>query len=358
MRRAAFLVGLAACVAGGAAQGAILEEFSAEDWSGFALADDQTGRLASCAIYSSYQNGATLFFVKHVDGGWVLSLSHPSWALARDASYPVQYRVDREPYVEDMGVALDVDQIGLALRDDDALLGQVRRGSLLNILFQGREFGFDLKNSGKALKEAADCTERNRDRSAPRVAGQESFAAPPAPDTPAPAAPGQPPPAAADLPGGPADASPPPDRQVFGPWVVTATRDGSGNFLNCTAFGVQGADQLILSYHADGAWDVSLYRGAWALNPDRSYLLSYNVDAPLDAAGTAHRPVEAVDMTRILLELEREDDLISRIERGRELVVRIGGAAEAAEVFRYRLEQAAEALAATRECTRRNAHGA
>lgn len=347
MRRAAFLVGLAACVAGGAAQGAILEEFSAEDWSGFALADDQTGRLASCAIYSSYQNGATLFFVKHVDGGWVLSLSHPSWALARDASYPVQYRIDREPYVEDMGMALDVDQIGLALRDDDPLLAQVRRGSLLNILFQSREFGFDLKNSGKALKAAADCTERNRDRSAPRVAGQESFAAPE-----------QPPPAAADLPGGPTDASPLPDRQVFGPWVVTATRDGSGNFLNCTAFGVQGADQLILSYHADEAWDFSLYRGAWALNPDQSYLLSYNVDAPLDAAGTANRPVEAVDMTRILLELEREDDLISRIERGRELVVRIGGAAETAEVFRYRLEHAAEALAATRECTRRNAHGA
>ena len=364
MRRVALVMGVAACLAGWGAQAAVLEEFSAEDWSGFALADQATGRLASCAVYSNYQNGATLFFVRHVDGGWVLSLVHDSWALAENTSYPLQYRVDREPYEEGSATALDVDQIGLPLPEDDPLIAAVRRGSLLNIQFQGREFGFDLANSGKALKAAVDCTERNRDKSLADLPKQGRSPGPAQPQEAPPFPPlaGQAiepvteaPAGAAGLPGF-VGAAPAPGRQSFGPWVVTATRDASGQFLNCTAFGVHGTDQLILSYYPDDAWDLSLYRGAWALDPDQSYLLAFNIDGPAGAPGTVERPVEAIETTRILLELERTDDLIGRIERGREIHVRLSGPARAPEDISYPLSRAPEALAAARECTRRNAH--
>ena len=357
MRRVALVGGLVLCAMAGSAGAALLEEFSAEDWSGFALADEVTGRLSSCAVYANYQNGATLFFVKHAAGGWVLSLTHDSWALSESASYPVQYRVDRTPYAEASGVALDVDQIGLALPDNDPLIAAIRKGALLNVLFQGREFGFDLTNSGKALKAAADCTERNRDRIAPQVAqrAQPATAEPAAGPFPA-QPPAETPSGATGLP--PAPDLPPAERQSFGPWVVTATREASGQFLNCTAFGVHGTDQLILSYYPDQAWDLSFYRGVWALDPGQSYTLSYNVDAPVGGPGTVDRPVEAVEMTRVLLELEENDSLIGRIERGREIFVRVSGPAGAGEELRYGLDRAAEALAAARECTHRNAHGA
>ncbi len=52
MRRAALLGGLAGSMLCVGAQAAVLEEFSVEDWSGFALADDQSGRLTSCSVYS------------------------------------------------------------------------------------------------------------------------------------------------------------------------------------------------------------------------------------------------------------------------------------------------------------------
>jgi hypothetical protein len=136
--------------------------------------------------------------------------------------------------------------------------------------------------------------------------------------------------------------------------VVTATRDSSGRFLNCTAFGVHGTDQLILSYHPDQAWDLSLYRGGWALDTGRAYQLTVNVDAAVDAPGTVKRPVEAVEPTRILLELERDDDLIRRIEQGNEFHVQLNGGREGGEQFRYQLSGAADALAATRQCTARN----
>jgi hypothetical protein len=363
MRRVALLAGVTACLAGWGAQAAVLEEFSAEDWSGFALADDGTGKLVSCAVYSNYQNGATLFFVRHVDGGWVLSLVHDSWALSENTSYPVGYRVDREPYAEGSGIALDRDQIGLALPDDDPLVAAVRRGTLLNVSFQGREFGFDLKNSGKALKAAVDCTERNRDRNFAAAPAQPQTALPPPASMPGPrpatdATPERPP-ATGDGPDLPtrSEAAPPAERQSFGPWVVSATRDASGHFLNCTAFGVHGTDQVILSYFPDDAWDLGLYRGGWALNPDQTYTLAYNVDLDIGGPGTVRRAVEAVEPTRVLLELEPDDELIGRLERGRELHVGLSGPKGHSENFRYRLDRTAEALAAARECTRQNAHG-
>ncbi len=102
---------------------------------------------------------------------------------------------------------------------------------------------------------------------------------------------------------------------------------------------------------------TGLYRGGWALDPDRSYVLSYNVDQPVGGPGTLDRPVEAIERTRILLELERGDPLIERIEHGREVHVRLSGAAAPNEAMRYGLDRAAEALAATRECTHRHAQG-
>jgi hypothetical protein len=151
---------------------------------------------------------------------------------------------------------------------------------------------------------------------------------------------------------------PQPERQSFGPWVVTATRDSSGKFLNCTAFGVHGTDQLILSYYPDDAWDLSVYRGQWALDTGAAYQLSLtNVDAALDAPGTVNRPVEALEASRILLELDRGDPLISRLESGRELHIRLGRGPETGEHLRYPLGGAAHALAATRECTARNVEG-
>src|SRR5688500_7328050 len=107
------------------ARAAVLEEFTVADWSGLALSDDQSGRLASCAVYSKYQNGTTLFFIKHVDGNWTVSLVHESWALTEDSQYPLQYRVDREALVDAAGVGLDTDQIGVALSPGDGLLEQV-----------------------------------------------------------------------------------------------------------------------------------------------------------------------------------------------------------------------------------------
>jgi hypothetical protein len=357
MRRVAYLSALAACFAGCAAQAAILEEFSAEDWSGFALTDDSTGRLTSCAVYSNYQNGTTLFFVRHLEGGWVISLTHASWSLKPEASYPVRYRVDREAYADGSALALDVDQMGLALRDDDPLIAQIRHGSLLNVVFEGREFGFDLKNSGRALSAADDCTKRHRDKIIAKPEGQSNPVAPAQADLPPPAVKAEPPEVAGPQMSAAAATARVPERQEFGPWVVAATRDGSGNFLSCTAFGVHGGDQLILSYHPDEAWDVSLYRDRWALGPDQSYLLTYNVDGAPAAAGAITRPVESVEPKRVLLELERGDNLIDRIEAGRELSVELRGGDGMAESFRYDLDQAGPALAATRQCTRRNAQG-
>jgi hypothetical protein len=241
MRRG-LLVGLLAVALLTPARGAILEEFAVEDWSGLALSDDATGRLASCAIYSKYQNGATLFFIRHVDGNWTLSLVHDTWALTENSEQPARYKVDREPFVDALAVALDKDQMGIALSADDPLITGVRRGKLLTVVFQGKEYGFELSNSRKAMDGAAECIARHRETVGPKVAEppappQEPAGAPGAQADTAVASPPQQDTGPADTPGDASEASPIGERQTFGPWVVTATDDGAGKFVNCTAFG-------------------------------------------------------------------------------------------------------------------------
>lgn len=341
------------CLLGPATQAAVLEEFTVEDWSGLALSDDDTGRLANCAIFSKYQNGATLFFVKNVDGGWIFSLAHDSWTLAEASEHPIQFRIDRQSSMVNTGVALGVDQIGVAIPDDDPLLRQIRRGKLLNVLFQAREYGFELSNSGKALQAAAHCIERGRDSVGEQIAQGEMAERKAPPDGQA----RREPEPAADPTAAAGDALPAGDLFTFGPWVVTTTDHGDGAMVTCTAFGVHGDDQIILSYRSD-TWEFGLHRGAWRLDINQTYYLHYNIDAPVDGHGVIKRPVEAIEPTRILFEVSGEEDIIARMENGRRIHLQLRGVALAPQDFSYPLDQAADAFAATRDCTRRIAEQA
>lgn len=346
MYRAGIFGLLAAILLAAPARAAVLEEFTVEDWSGLALSDDETGRLASCAVYSEYQNGVTLFFIKHLDGNWTLSLVRDSWALTDGSDYPVQYRVDGRGYVNATSVALDTDQIGIGFADGHSFLGQVRRGKVLTVAFQGEEYGFDLANSSAALKGAGDCIQRHRDAGGPQVAQDDS----PDDDADTESSESEAVEAAEDG----TEASTIGERQTFGPWIVTATDDGAGTFVNCTAFGVFGDDQLIISYRPDEVWEFGVYRAAWKLDTNQTYYLWYNVDAPADGAGVIKRPVEAAEATRVYFEVSGEEDVISRMESGREINLQLRGVSMQPESLSYPLDQAAEALAAARACTQRN----
>lgn len=346
MYTAPVVVCLTAMLLAADAHAAVLEEFSVEDWSGLALSDDATGALASCAVFSRYHNGATLLFIRHLDGGWVLSVVHEDWALAKDSVERVRIIVDRQPPVEENGVALAADQIGVSFADDDPLLAQIRRGKLLSMHVAGKEYGFELSNSGKALKAAKDCTEREfaaGDGLPPRDAGaygshhssEDAAASPP----------------------GASGLAPVGELLTFGDWVVTRTDNGDGGPAACTAFGVHGDDQLILSYRPD-VWEFGLHRGSWSLDPNQTYYLWYHVDAPLDGPGVVKRPVEAVEPRRILFEVSAAEDIIARMEGGRFLHVELHGFQTAPQAFAYPLDRAAEAFAAVRECARGEPPGA
>jgi hypothetical protein len=353
MRIGVYFGALTAILIASMADAAILEEFTAEDWSGLALSDDATGRLASCAIYAKYQNGATLFIIKHVEGGWALSLVHSSWSLAENAQYPVQYKVDRQPYVEGLGTVLGTDQIGITLAENDPVMEEIRRGSLLSIRFEGREFGFELSNSGKALKAATDCLER-----APPADEQDVAEAglPPLPADGQSERQAAAPRAEAAALAQPAERTPPyPERQVFGSWVVAITRDDAGHFLNCTAYSFSGQDQLMLSHFPHDLWDIGVYRGAWSLAAEQSYQLRFQVDGPAEGASAVVRPVEVLAPTRISFGADAQ--AVATLASGRVLNLQLRGPMAEPQSLRFPLAYAAEALGAARECTRRNAQG-
>jgi hypothetical protein len=140
------------------------------------------------------------------------------------------------------------------------------------------------------------------------------------------------------------------EQQIFGPWTVTATDDGAGNFMNCTAYGVSGDDQLILSYFVDEVWTVGVYRGAWNLNTNETYYLWYNVDGAAEGGGVIKRPVEAQEATRVFFEVSELEDIIARIEAGSQMNLQLRGFSMEPENLSFPLDQAPAAFAAARQC--------
>jgi len=369
MRVLGFAV-LAALIASAAAKAAVVEEFKAEDWDGLAFTSDETGQFTHCSVYATYRNGSTLYISYEAGDTWFFSVLNDSWKLTAGGSFAIKFQVDRRGELEGTGTALGPTQIGLPVERDHPFVGQLRRGNELVISFQNQDYHFELSNSNKAMNAAEDCAHRhvalgthtpvmsrNPEQPAAQEPEQTATEQPAAQEseqtaTEQPAAPES---TTADNGGSsssdvdkPAQASG--EQQAFGPWVVTATDDGNGAFVNCTAYDVQGDDQLILSYFPDKVWTFGLYRAAWKLDTNQTYYLWYNVDAPADAPGVTKRPVEAAEPTRIYFEVSDVEDIIDKIENGKTLNIRFRGVTGSAGTYSYSLDQAHAAFEATRKC--------
>lgn len=329
---------LTASILSSAADAAIVEEFKAQDWDGMAFTSDETGLFTHCSVFASYRNGSTLFISYEREATWYLSVSNDSWSLTEGENYDIKFKIDRRGEIEGTGGALAADQIGLPIEADHPFIGQLRRGNQLTITFQGEDYAFELSNSNRAMNAAQDCVRRHvaADTRTPVKSGEpEEPAAEPNSDS-----------AATDD----STIAPAGEELNFGPWMVSATEDGTGKFVNCTAYGSHGDDQLILSYFSDGIWTFGLYRAGWNLDTNQTYYLWYNVDSPADAAGVTKRPVEAVTATRIFFEVSELEDIIEKMEAGATLNIQFRGLTGDAENFGYPLDQTKEAFNATREC--------
>jgi hypothetical protein len=360
-------IGLAllAAVLSTAARAAVVEEFKAEDWNGLAFTSDETGQFTHCSVYASYRNGSTLYISYETSDTWFFSVANESWKLSEGGSFAIKFKVDRGGQIEGTGTALGTTQIGLPVEADHPFVGQLQRGNELVISFQNQDYSFELSNSHKAMNAAQDCVQRHValgthspiTTSKPEAQPQESQQAQQAPAE----EPAQPETSAADTSGTsstdadkPAQASG--EQQIFGPWTVAATEDEKKSFVNCTAYDVQGDDQLILSYFSDNIWTFGLYRTAWKLDTSQSYDLWYNVDGPADAQGATKHPVDAAEPTRIFFELN-DNNLIDRIENGGTLNVQLRGVTGPAESYSYSLDQAHAAFDATRKCVADHSSG-
>jgi hypothetical protein len=367
MRWSFLSVVLSATVSCSFANAAVVEEFKAEDWDGMAFTSDDTGQFTHCSVFATYRNGSTLFISYEAANTWYLSISNDSWSLGEGGSFALKVRVDRKSEIDGTGVALGENQIGLPIEADHPFISQLRRGNQLVFTFQNEEYAFELSNSNKAMNAAQDCVRRHVAAGTSTPIITQPAEPPPAEK---PVATTEPPAAEGGTTGTEtggnatagtetsANATAAGEQQVFGPWVVTAANNGDGSFSNCTAFGVHGDDQLILSLYPDGVWGFGLYRAAWNLDVNQTYYLWYNVDGPADAAGVTKRPVEAAEPTRIYFEVSDLEDIIERIESGSTLNIQFRGLTGDPENYSYPLDQAPAAFEATRKCVTDHAEAA
>lgn len=328
---------------------AVVEEFKAVDWDGLAFTSDATGNFTHCSVYASYKNGSTLYISSESTGSWYLSVSNDKWMLKEGENYPVKFKVDRRGEISGTSGALGEHQIGLPIEPDHAFVGQLRRGNLLTITFEGADYAFELSNSNRAMNAAQDCVRRHVAAGTRTPLKEEAPAAEVQPEE-APAA------HQADSdPNSDNPAKPVGEAQAFGSWSVQETQDADGKFVNCTAYGVHGDDQLILSYFSDGVWTFGLYRAAWKLDANQTYYIWYNIDAPANAADVVKRPVQVAEVTRIFFEISDVEDIVERMEGGSVLNVRLKGITGPEENFSYPLDRTKEAFDAARACTAEHA---
>lgn len=366
-------------------QAATVEEFKADNWSGLAFTSDETGDFTHCSVYTTYQDGSSLYLSYEAGDSWYFSVANASWKLDEGSTYPIKLKVDGRGQLEGTGNVLGPTQIGLPVEAGHPFVGQLKRGNRLVFTLQDQDYTFKLSNSTKAMNAVRDCALRHvkLGTRTPVAAATETASnqqseqtANTAPDETATAtretatadnsasdegttgdigadtttvdnstADNATSSSATDTPSQAAG-----EQQKFGSWVVTATNDGNGNFVNCTAYDVQGDDQLILSYFPDKAWTFGLYRAAWKLDTNQTYYLWYNVDAPADGKDVIKRPVEAAEPTRIFFEVSDVEDIIDRIENGKMLNLKVRAIAGSEETFSYSIEQAHEAFEAARKC--------
>jgi hypothetical protein len=143
------------------ARASVVEEFRAEDWSGMAFTNDETGAFSHCVVYAEYQNGATLYISYEVTESWFVSVTHNDWSLTEGVQYAISVEVDRRGETDGTAVALGPHQLGLSIAGDDPFIRQIRRGNLLTFTFRSIEYGFELSNSNRALNAAQDCVRRH-----------------------------------------------------------------------------------------------------------------------------------------------------------------------------------------------------
>lgn len=390
----AFAAFLGSVIFAATVRAATVEEFSADNWNGLAFTSDETGDFTHCSVYASYQDGSSLYISYEAGDSWYFSVANTGWKLDEGGSYPIKLKVDGRGRLEGTGNVLGPTQIGLPVEAGDPFLGQLKRGNRLVVTLQDQDYTFELSNSTKAMNAVRDCALRHvklgtrtpvavateapsnqesgataetvADEGATRetaiadtsdsddsaTADNTTADSTTVDNTTTDSTTAEN--AAANDSSSASDADKPSqasgEQQKFGSWVVTATDDGNGNFVNCTAYDVQGDDQLILSYFPDKAWTFGLYRAAWKLDTNQTYYLWYNIDAPADGKDVIKRPVEAAEPTRIFFEVSDVEDIIDRIENGKMLNLKVRAIAGSEENFSYSIEQAHEAFEATRKC--------
>lgn len=139
----------------GAAHAQFAETFDAGDWLGTIA---RASADPSCSVSAGYGNGLTLTFSVDTGFAWRLVLNNPLRTLETGAMVQVRVRVDRRAYRVLQGTTTDGD-LAVGIDYGDPLIGQVRRGRVLEIGYFGERYGFDLSGTFVALGAARACAQ-------------------------------------------------------------------------------------------------------------------------------------------------------------------------------------------------------
>jgi len=175
--RLAIFVGLAGC-ASGSATAAPLSEWKLHGWLVGAYSNDTTKAFSHCAASIRYKSGILLLFSVTKDFRWMMGFANPEWRLNKGSRYTIRYAVDDLPALGATAVAISTSQVVAELPAKTTLFQLFRKGRLLKVQGEGKNFGFSLDNTSSVLADVLRCANRYKAYTGPVASSTNPFEKP------------------------------------------------------------------------------------------------------------------------------------------------------------------------------------
>ena len=161
MWRWLLLTGCLLAGAGAAEAAKLTSPFRVANWSGGALADDQTKAFDRCVATTQDAKGTSITYSINHEFRWGVALSNPSWNFIKGAALSLILRMgqEREPFNANAMVT-DRSVLELQVKDPIALFSKLRNVRELRVVIGGLALEMALTGGDEVLSALTQCALR------------------------------------------------------------------------------------------------------------------------------------------------------------------------------------------------------
>jgi len=129
------------------------------NWSGGAFAKNDS--FTHCSISGRYRSGISMYFSVGKAWNWVIGWSSDDWDLRGRSAVAITYWIDGYARRRTEAAVMDKNFAVAVLPDSSAVFDEFRKGYVLTVEAEGRQYKFNLEGTYVALTKLINCVSDN-----------------------------------------------------------------------------------------------------------------------------------------------------------------------------------------------------